>query len=123
VNDLARSYGISCICVKTDGDCREAIPWMLETGVTGIWPFECTNGQNIIEIRKRYPRLQIFRGIDKKALITGDKKVVDSELEFKIPFMISKGGYVPGLDHSVPPDISFEIYKYYQERLLELVLK
>ena len=55
---------LSCIMIETDGDCRRAISWMIEAGATGIWPLECTNGQNVIDVRNAYPNLQIFRGID-----------------------------------------------------------
>ena len=29
---------------------------------------------------------------------------------------MAEGGYVPGMDHSFPPDISFENYCYYMEK-------
>ena len=36
---------------------------------------------------------------------------IDAELEGRIPFMLRHGGYIPSLDHSVPPDVSWENFK------------
>ncbi len=41
---------------------------------------------------------------------------VDAELERVRP-LVAEGGYMAGLDHGVPPDISFANYCYYAERL------
>ncbi len=37
----------------------------------------------------------------------------------KIPYLLSTGGYFPGIDHFVPPDVPFGNYLYY----LKLVRK
>jgi len=41
------------------------------------------------------------------------------EVMSKVPYLLSTSGYFPCIDHSVPPDVSFENYLYY----LELVRK
>ena len=43
------------------------------------------------------------------------------ELDRKIPFMIERGGYIPFLDHQAPPDISWDNYKYYREKLSAMI--
>ena len=120
INSMLAEHELSCIMMETDGDCRQAVPWMIEAGATGIWPFECTNGQNVVDVRKEYPDLQIFRGIDKKIVASGVRGAIDEELESKLPFMLTRGGYLPGFDHAVPHDVSFDSYRYYRERLREL---
>ena len=92
------------------------------SGITALWPFEATSGQNIVEVRTQYPRLGMFGGLDKKALITGTREAIDAELEAKVPFMLERGGYIPLLDHNASPDISWESYAYYRQRLSEMVL-
>ena len=37
-----------------------------------------------------------------------------AELDRRLP-LISEGGYLPSIDHSVPPDISFSNYMFYLE--------
>ncbi len=122
LNDFFRSHGIRIIALETDGDCRPLIPLLLDTGVTALWPFEVTSGQSIVEVRKEFPRLGIFGGLDKKALISGSCDQIDRELDSKVPFMLAHGGYIPLLDHNASPDISLESYAYYRRRLNQMVL-
>jgi len=35
----------------------------------------------------------------------------------KVPAMIESGGFIPTMDHQVPPDASFENYCYYWDLL------
>ena len=119
VATVYRDYGVPSVIVHTDGDFRQLIPLFIEAGVTGVHPYEVTNGQDVVEIRKAYPRLEVFGGIDKRAVAKG-KKAIDDELERQVPFMTEHGGYIPYIDHSVPPDISFENFSYYRRRLAEL---
>jgi len=37
----------------------------------------------------------------------------------KVPYLLKEGGYIPFVDHAVPPDVPLENFKYY----LELVNK
>jgi len=50
-------------------------------------------------------------GIDKRALAKGPA-AIRQELDRRLP-LVTQGGYLPSVDHSVPPDISFEDYQYY----------
>jgi uroporphyrinogen decarboxylase len=35
--------------------------------------------------------------------------------------LIENGGYIPTVDHRVPPDVSFENYLYYLEKKQEIL--
>lgn len=120
VTGFLKAHGVDIIFVDTDGDCRLLIPGLIEGGVTGLYPMEVQAGMDIVEIRKRYPRLLIQGGLDKKKVAKG-KEAIDAELEAKLPFMLSQGGYIPFIDHTVPPDISWENFRYYRERVKEYV--
>ncbi len=85
-------------------------------------PFECAAGLDIREIRKKYPHLRILGGIDKREIAKG-KEAIDKELESKLPFMFSKGGYIPTLDHHVHPQISYENFKYYLKKTREIYMR
>ena len=119
VTSLMRSYGVPAIIVHTDGDCRRLIREFIEAGVTGVHPWEVTNGQNIVDVRKAFPRFHIFGGIDKQAIARG-KESTDRELEAKVPFMLQHGGWVPYVDHYVSPDISWPDFLYYRGRLTKM---
>ncbi len=110
-------HGIRHVLVDSDGDCRLIIPVLMEGGVTGLMPFEVNAKMDVVQIRKDFPRLQIFGGIDKMQLAL-DKSAIDRELKAKVtPEMLRHGGYIPHVDHQVPPNVSWENFKYYRERL------
>ena len=116
-----RSKGIKWIILDSDGNIEKLIPLFVEGGVDGLLPFECAAGLDIREVRKAYPDLRILGGIDKMEIAKG-KEAIDRELEKKLPFMFSKGGYLPTLDHHVPPEISYENFKYYLEKTRRVYL-
>ncbi len=113
VTEVARSHGVKVVLVDTDGDCRKLIRPMMEGGVTGLYPFEAQAGMDVVQIRRDFPRLQILGGIDKKALARG-RDAIDAELARQVPAMLERGGYVPMVDHQVPPDVSWANYLHYR---------
>ena len=115
-----RENGVRHFCVDTDGDCWQLIPLFLEAGMTGMLPFEVQAGMDIVAVRQAFPRLQIYGGLDKRALAQG-KEAIDRELEAKVPPLLRQGGYIPFADHLVPPEISWENFVYYRRRLAEMI--
>lgn len=115
-----RQNGIRNFIVDTDGDCTKLIPLFLEAGVTALLPFEVQAGMDIREVRREYPRLQILGGLDKRRIAEG-KAAIEAELRGKVPFMLKHGGYVPYMDHLVPPEVSWEDFRYYRQLIAELV--
>ena len=120
VTDFLRAHGVDIIFVDTDGDCRLLIPGFLEGGIAGLYPFEVMAGMDVVEVRKQYPQLLIQGGVDKTKIARG-REAIDAELDAKLPFMLSHGGYVPFVDHLVPPSVSWEDYQYYRARVREYV--
>ena len=49
------------------------------------------------------------------------RQALDSELETKLPYVLSTGGYIPTCDHMVPPDVSWADFCYYRERVRDYV--
>jgi uroporphyrinogen decarboxylase len=121
LSSIMRDYGVPAVMVHSDGDVRPIMPLLIESGVTGLHPFEVTNGQDIVEIREAFPRFQVFGGLDKQALVAG-KEAIDRELEAKLPYMLRHGGYIPYVDHYVSPDISWQNFLYYRRRVNEFVV-
>ena len=116
-----KSHGINTIIVDTDGNFTELIPLFMEGGVTGMYPFEVQAGMNVAQIAKDFPTLKIMSGIDKTKLKS--KELIDKELEEKVPFVLKRGGYIPSLDHLAPPDISWELFVYYRNKLNQMIQK
>jgi uroporphyrinogen decarboxylase len=117
VTSLLRSKGVDIIMVDSDGDINELIPLWIESGVNGMWPLEVQAGVDAVAIRKEFGKQCILWGnIDKRALARG-KEAIKEEIDKKVPFLISQGGYFPGPDHLVPDNVSLENFKFYLEYL------
>jgi hypothetical protein len=86
---------------------------------TGLLPFEVQAGMDVKAIRRLFPRLQILGGVDKKELAANPAQI-DAELARRLPGLIAGGGYIPMADHQVPPDVSWDNYRYYRRRVDEI---
>lgn len=119
VNDVARQYGTKYIVVDCDGHCNPLIPIWLEAGFDGIYPMEVASGVDVVELRKEYgPKLLMFGNVDKRELAK-DSQAIDREVCKKMPLAV-EGGYIIGVDHAVPHDVSFDNYSYYVKTLRRL---
>jgi uroporphyrinogen decarboxylase len=107
------------VIADSDGDITQLIPLFIEAGVDGLLPFECAAGMDIVTIARQYPRLILYGGIDKREIAKG-RKAIDAELEKKLHPMFRRGGYLPSMDHHVPPGVSFEDFKYYIQSLRDI---
>jgi len=114
-----RSRGIKYFNVDSDGYVCNLIPLFLDAGINSMYPFEQQAGNDLINYRKIFPGLRMMGGIDKNALYKG-KEYIDRELE-KTTSLISQGGYVPFLDHIIPPNVSWENFKYYRNKLNQII--
>ena len=116
-----RDHGVPVITVDTDGNCSALLPVFIEAGVDSLLPFEVQAGMDVVEVRETFPKLGIMGGIDKKNVAAG-RQAIDDELEAKIPYMMRHGGFIPSVDHQVPPDVSWDNFKYYREKLNGMLL-
>ena len=114
-----KSAGVKLIMVDSDGDTRKLVPLWIEAGVDITFPWETQYGLDITSVRRAFPHVGIIGGINKSALAFG-RDAVDRELE-KTEWMLKQGRYIPGLDHETPPEVSWEVFRYYCERLRDLV--
>lgn len=121
IKKFAMEHNIPVMVVDTDGICDELIPLFEESGINLMLPFEIAAGNNIVELKKRFPGMAMLGGIDKLEIAKGPE-ATDRELD-KIEPLLSGTGYIPGLDHLIHPDISFENYTYYMKELRKRVMK
>ncbi len=106
--------------VDTDGFANPVIPVYQDgIGMDVMSPFEVAAGCDVVEIGKRYPGLAMFGGIDKRVLAK-TKRDIDEHLEYIIPTMRERGGYIPTSDHGVPAEVPYENYLHYRKRCVEL---
>ncbi|HEY3415989.1 MAG TPA: uroporphyrinogen decarboxylase family protein [Armatimonadota bacterium] len=120
MTEAIRRAGVEVIFVDSDGDVSELIPLWLEAGINGVFPMEQAAGNDIRTYQRQYGHdLLIMGGIDKRALAAG-REAIERELQAKLP-LAEGGGYIPTLDHAVPPDVAFDDFYYYWQRKKELL--
>ena len=106
------------IHLDTDGFSDPVIPLYQEIGMDVLSPFEVASNCDVVRTGKEYPELVISGGIDKR-ILAQDKKAIDRHLDYIMPTMYQRGGYIPTCDHGVPEEVSLENYQYYRRRILE----
>jgi Uroporphyrinogen decarboxylase (URO-D) len=107
VCDWLHNRGIEHIGLDSDGNITSLIPLWLDAGLDHLWPFEVQAGMDVVQVRKQYGRrLAMMGGLDKRVLRVGGE-VMRQEVDRLMP-LVEDGGYIPEMDHSVPPDVSWE---------------
>lgn len=117
---FAREHGIEVILVDSDGYIEELAGLMREAGVTALYPFEVQAGNDVGRVRDRYPSVGIIGGLRKEAMYEG-RAAIDREME-RARAWIRRGRYIPGPDHFVLNLASFDNYRYFMERMKDVVL-
>ena len=114
--DWLHQQGIKHVGLDSDGNIAELIPIWLEAGINILWPFEVQAGMDVVEVRQTYGHdLVIMGGIDKREIAIGGN-AMRREVDRVMP-LIENGGYIPELDHSVPPDVSWSAFREYMTYL------
>lgn len=116
-----KDLGIDIVLTDSDGYVEELIPLIVETGITGMYPFERAAGNDLLRIRKNFPEFQILGGVDKRILFAdSSKENIDRELEITAE-MLKYGRYIPHVDHFVSEDCTWGNFSYYRKRLNEII--
>ncbi|MCL4215793.1 MAG: hypothetical protein KJ052_02125 [Candidatus Hydrogenedentes bacterium] len=116
VVDYVRSRGVEWICLDSDGRIDELVPIWLDAGINIVYPFEVTAGMDVVAMRREYGRdLRMLMGMGKKALVDGPE-AIDREIARVLP-LVEDGGYVANFDHSLPPDVSYDHFRYYMDAM------
>lgn len=104
--------------VDTDGNAIPVIDLYKELGMDYMSPFEVASDCDVVEVAKSHPDLLIRGGIDKRILASG-RNAIDRMIDYIMPFMKKRGGYIPTCDHGVPEEVPFDDYMYFRKRMQE----
>jgi uroporphyrinogen decarboxylase len=87
-----------------------------------MFPLEIGAGVDPASWRREFGKdLRLKGGIAEGPLVRGGK-AIDRELERVRP-LLEEGGYIPHLDHLVPPDIPYSHYCHYLDKKRKLISK
>jgi len=118
--ETIKASGCPIVSMDSDGYMVELMPLWIEAGINSCFPVEVAAGNDIVAIRRQYGRKMAFEGgIDKRAIAAGGK-IMETELLRVVPPLLEEGGFIPGCDHGVPPDISWQNYVEYARFLAKL---
>jgi hypothetical protein len=113
VTNFLKRNKIDRILVDSDGNINPILDLFVEAGLTGLWPLEVGSGMNAIDIRKKYGnKFFLIGNLDKREIVKGGEPM-KREIDSKVPVLKELGGYIPGLDHLVPVEFTFEKFKEY----------
>jgi uroporphyrinogen decarboxylase len=115
-----KSAGVPWFVVDTDGNCELLLPLLLEAGVDAIWPLERAAEMDPLAIRRKFGRsLRLWGGVDKRELAKSPE-AIDAHLRSLRP-LLDDGGFIPTVDHLVPPDVSRANFEHYLRRKRHLL--
>ncbi|MDZ7332254.1 MAG: hypothetical protein ONB13_04185 [candidate division KSB1 bacterium] len=118
--EFFKGHGVKYFAVDTDGNPTQLISLLMDAGVDILWPIERAADFHPIEVRKQFgSSLRLWGGVDKRVLAQG-KTAIQAHLRELIP-LIETGGYIPTVDHLIPPDVSWDNFRYYMDMKLALL--
>lgn len=114
VTSLLAEYGVDINILDCDGRIAELVPGWLKGGINCMFPIEIAH-TDVFELRERFGRKVLLMGAVNKLSLMKGKDEIDRELDRLAP-LLRQGGYIPTVDHRVPPEVSLENYAYYLKR-------
>lgn len=118
--DYAHSNNIPVI-MHSCGYVEPLLPGMIESGIDCLQVIEIKAGMDLLKLYEEFgDKIAFMGGIDVRKLYTNDKKIIDQELENKIPNLKKKFSYVIHSDHSIPKTVDYSTFTYYLEKAIEL---
>lgn len=118
--EFFHSHGVKHVSVDSDGNPTVLIPLLLDAGVDTVWPIERASDSSPLEWRQKFGKsLRLWGGVDKRVLKQGSEAIRAHLREF-IP-LIEEGGFIPTVDHTVPPDVSWDNFRYYMDGKVALL--
>lgn len=119
ITDLMYDMGAVMCFVDSDGNVTDSIDGWVNGGVNCMFPVEVAAGSDPVDIRCRWGQeVLMMGGVNKRALAAG-RDAIDEEVARLKP-LVDEGGFIPHVDHRVPPDVSYADYLYYLQRKREV---
>lgn len=116
LREFFAEHGVSMFTMDSDGYNGQILEVMYPEGIQGISPLEIAAGNDPEVFLQQHPGLFLEGGIDKREL-RFSKEQARAEIARRYRVAREYGGYVPTVDHGVPPDVPLRNFLY----LVELI--
>ncbi|KPJ63528.1 MAG: hypothetical protein AMS15_00070 [Planctomycetes bacterium DG_23] len=112
--EFFKAKGVECVVMDTDGHNSQVLEVFHPGAIDGIVPMEIAAHNDPEEYLQKYPQLFIKGGIDKRELRFSYQRV-HAEVARRYATAREYGGYIPTVDHGVPPDVPLRNFLYMVE--------
>ncbi|MDO8585970.1 MAG: uroporphyrinogen decarboxylase family protein [Armatimonadota bacterium] len=103
------------VILHSCGKIESFITIFIEAGFSAIQPLEAKTGQDVRALKELHGnKITFFGNMDVRKL-SGTREEIEEEIRSKLAVAMRGGGYIFHSDHSVPPTVSFENYRYAME--------
>ena len=112
VVDFFKSHGTRYVMLDSDGNCEALVPLLMDAGIDGIWPLERASDMDPVRLRRKFGKqLRLWGGVDKRVLALGKAEI--EQHMYEMAPLVEEGGFMPSVDHTVPPEVSLENFRHY----------
>lgn len=110
------------VIVHSCGFVEPLVPGLLRAGMDCLQAMEVKAGMDLRKLHAQHGnQLAFFGNIDARVLISNDHRLIDAEMDAKIPYLLERGGrYLLMSDHSIPPQVDFATMQYFFARGREM---
>jgi uroporphyrinogen decarboxylase len=116
--EWAHSRGLK-VYYHSCGNVNPFVPELIDVGVDMLNPLEVKAGMDPLALKAQYGDQLAFHG-GLNALCYEPPDDMWAEMERVIPVMKENGGYIIGTDHSIPDNVSLDVYRQFVARAKEL---
>jgi len=112
MSDYCRGRG-KFLFLHSDGNIEKLIPGLIKAGFDALQPLEARAGNDVRVYKPLYGKDVCFFGnISADILAEGRKEKIEEEIRSKLTVAKRGGGYIYHNDHSIPPTVSLENYRF-----------
>jgi uroporphyrinogen decarboxylase len=111
-----KDRGVQAVTMDSDGYNGQILDVFYPEALDGIVPIEIAAGNDPEVFLRKYPGIFLEGGIDKREL-RFTKERVRAEVVRRYRAARRYGGYIPSVDHGVPPDVPLRNFLYMVELL------
>jgi uroporphyrinogen decarboxylase len=109
------------VIMHSCGMVEKLLPGMIAAGIDCLQVLEDKAGMDLVKLYRQFGEVLSFMGgIDVRVLYTNDLAQVEAELQAKVPLVMPGFGYALHSDHSIPNTVTYETYRFFVERGLEI---
>jgi uroporphyrinogen-III decarboxylase len=109
-----KERGADCVAMDSDGHNGQILDALYPEAIDGILPLEIAANNDPERYLRRHPGLYVEGGIDKRELrFTRERTRAEVVRRYRTAWAL--GGYVPTVDHGVPPDVPVRNFLYLVE--------